>query len=480
MIISFLLKSAICSAVFLLYYVLFLKNKRVYSFNRWYLLTSTVMSLVIPVLHIKIPSLHADTINAFPVLQVLGTRQVEAERFSEGGSQLNLTSLMIGLYLIVSLVMGIILIHKVTRVYMLRRKSEVIQLDNCLLIMTSLHAAPFSFMRMLFWRSDVPIDSEEGQRILAHEMTHIRQWHTIDKLYMQILLCICWVNPFYWIIRNDLWLQHEFIADSHAVCDGDMDGFARMLLMATDYKSFASVTNRFTQSSVKRRIYMLSGAASRHRGVRYLMMFPLVLTTLLFFSFSVEYDRSGIVQAKKPVVVVLDAGHGGNDNGAVGASGHAEKDLTLRISKKLAALAENYNIKVVSTRTEDLTLTLVDRIKESNSINADMFVSIHVNDYKISDTTNYYEVGVSKANVGYTESVVIGSAILNRLRSSGITTKITEKGALALKRNDHPALIIECGNMNDADNMQFLHDDARLEELCRSILSGIVDYSSRK
>jgi N-acetylmuramoyl-L-alanine amidase len=313
-------------------------------------------------------------------------------------------------------------------------------------------------------------------------MIHITQWHTIDKIYLQILLCLCWINPFYWIIRNELWLQHEFIADSYAVKDGDMDSFARMLLTATNYKNFAPVINRFFQSSIKRRIHMLNEPSPSRPGIRYLVMIPLILTTLLFYSFSVEHSNRDVVQAKEPITVVLDAAHGGHDNGAIGVGGHAEKDLALRISMKLAALAEKYNIKVVSTRTEDLTLSLIDRIKESNRVQADLFISIHLNDNKADDPhANDYEVGVSRANINYKESVVMGSAIINRLRSSGLSTRITEKdGVLVLKRNDHPAMIIECGNMSDADNMRFLHDDARLEELCRNILSGIVDYSGRK
>lgn len=83
----------------------------------------------------------------------------------------------------------------------------------------------------------------------------------------------------------------------------------------------------------------------------------------------------------KPVIVVLDPGHGGNDTGAIGPDGVKEKDLTLPISKKIAAELKKQieGVQVYLTRNEDKTLDLGERVKFANKKKADYFISVHAN-----------------------------------------------------------------------------------------------------
>ena len=78
-------------------------------------------------------------------------------------------------------------------------------------------------------------------------------------------------------------------------------------------------------------------------------------------------------------VIVIDPGHGGDDNGAIGPSKTKEKDIVLDISKKLRDLLENENIKVILTRDDDRLVPLGDRTEIANEAEADVFVSIHCN-----------------------------------------------------------------------------------------------------
>ena len=78
-------------------------------------------------------------------------------------------------------------------------------------------------------------------------------------------------------------------------------------------------------------------------------------------------------------VVVIDAGHGGHDEGAVGRSGLLEKDLVLDISKRLAKRLTERGITVVLTRDGDRYLSLEERTAVANDTRADLFLSIHAN-----------------------------------------------------------------------------------------------------
>lgn len=86
------------------------------------------------------------------------------------------------------------------------------------------------------------------------------------------------------------------------------------------------------------------------------------------------------VVLKKGTTVVLDAGHGGSDYGAI-REGVNEKDLTLEMTKKLKSYLQNYGVKVVMTRDKDETVSLQRRSEISNEINPDAFVSIHINSF---------------------------------------------------------------------------------------------------
>ena len=77
--------------------------------------------------------------------------------------------------------------------------------------------------------------------------------------------------------------------------------------------------------------------------------------------------------------VVLDAGHGGKDPGAIGKYGTKEKDVALDITKRAGELLEKSGIKVVYTRDEDVFIPLLDRTKIANDSNGKLFVSIHAN-----------------------------------------------------------------------------------------------------
>ena len=71
-------------------------------------------------------------------------------------------------------------------------------------------------MNHIFWNSKLPIDSQIGQQVFRHEWLHASQRHTLDLVFMKIVLAIAWINPFFYILRNELLAVHEFSADEFA------------------------------------------------------------------------------------------------------------------------------------------------------------------------------------------------------------------------------------------------------------------------
>jgi hypothetical protein len=160
-------------------------------------------------------------------------------------------------------------------------------------IETALDDAPFSFFRNLFWRKGLPIEDETGQRMLKHELTHIEQLHSYDKLFIGFTTFLFWMNPFFWVIRKELEVVHEFIADEEAVAGDDAAVLAEMLLKTHYHSNSLSVGQSFFYSSIKRRIIMLTSSKKvSYSYARRLFILPVAIGILVLSSFTIKDSLS--------------------------------------------------------------------------------------------------------------------------------------------------------------------------------------------
>lgn len=479
-ILIFSLKSIICSTVFTAYYTLVLKNVQMNSFNRIYLLSAALLSILLPFARFELFHISAVPIHDIPLLAVNGKGAEEAFTNTATTNLFNWQEALAVIYFTVATIMILKLTLKSWEVYRLKKKGVQLSSEGFLLIKTDDPRAPFSFMNMLFWPANMPQDSTESQSILIHELAHIKQQHTLDKIFMELIFALSWLNPFNWLIKKELWLQHEFLADKSAIKNGDAATFAKMLLYSIANTNDRSIISPFFQSPIKRRLLMLTQPAKNTYGLlRRFLSVPVLLTTIVLLSASTKATTKVTPSAKK-IVVVLDAAHGGTDAGGKSIYGYQEKDFTLAICNKLVALSSEYNIEMITTRNEDVNASLQDRIQTSNNTDAALFLSIHVNKSTATDRrSNSYELGINPKSNNYSQSMLLASAIGDKLKTQQLPVKVVDHSKVyVIRENNHPALLMECGNLDDADNIALLNDKARTETLCRNILSGIVNYNT--
>jgi hypothetical protein len=159
-------------------------------------------------------------------------------------------------------------------------------------IETDLEEAPFSFFSNLFWKKSISIEEENGQKMLQHELVHIRQKHTWDRLFSQFICAIFWMNPFNWIMQKELQNIHEFIADRDAVGTGEVDAFAKMLLQTYYGNHFLNPSHSFYYSSIKRRISMLTTSKTpKYAYLRKVAVLPLFAISLILISFQLSAQK---------------------------------------------------------------------------------------------------------------------------------------------------------------------------------------------
>ena len=482
----YLLKVMICSALLLTYYWVALRNKRFHYYNRFFLLMAVVLSFTVPLLNLHWFSFSSNNTQAITLLNVMHGTGEEGVTFASKGFQLNWWQLLSFLPFLITAFFLLLLAYRIVKIYQIKRSFPVSKTAEFDFINTDIEQAPFSFLKNVFWRSDISLEEKTGQQILRHELAHIKQKHTWDKLFMQIVLAIFWMNPFYWLIQKELYLIHEFIADEKAVEDKDASAFAAMLLHAQYGKFMFAPAQSFFYSPIKRRLLMFTTSKKTSLSyVRRLMALPLLICVICLFAFRLHEDKpvATITKANTPFKLVVDAGHGGKDNGAVGANGLLEKDIALTISKKIEELAGEYGIDAVMTRTADEFLQVKDRAEFSSKQQANAFISLHANvaAAKEKKDKSGMEGFISPDNTHYNESKTMGSAVLQKLGTDfKVNTPliIRQTGIWVLQANTLPAILIECGYINNTADALLMTNTAQVEKMARKILEGVALYAN--
>jgi hypothetical protein len=178
---------------------------------------------------------------------------------------------------------------RIVQVFRLAHSMASRRMPGYTLIETDDPRAPFSFFHQLFWRRGADPEEPVNQKIFHHELAHIRGRHSWDGLFAQALCCIFWMNPFFWLLRRELAVVHEFIADAATGMEGDGEGFARMLLQSVNGGRFLEPAQGFFQSPVRRRLSMVvGGRGSRFSLWRKTLAAPVVLAVMLMVSCSKE------------------------------------------------------------------------------------------------------------------------------------------------------------------------------------------------
>ncbi|USB34826.1 N-acetylmuramoyl-L-alanine amidase family protein [Paenibacillus sp. YPG26] len=171
-------------------------------------------------------------------------------------------------------------------------------------------------------------------------------------------------------------------------------------------------------------------------------------------------------------LVVIDAGHGGSDPGAISITGKNEKTLTLAVVLKVQELLKNVQgIDFVLTRSGDTYPSLSDRVKMANDLKADLFISVHGNSAVSSatGTETYYTKpdSVELANVMH-KYLVEATGLPDR--------KVRQKSLKVTRETNMPAVLLEIGYLSNKNDEPLLYDDAFQDRVAEGIVAGIKEY----
>lgn len=173
--------------------------------------------------------------------------------------------------------------------------------------------------------------------------------------------------------------------------------------------------------------------------------------------------------------IMLDAGHGGRDPGAV-YNGRQEKDDTLRLALAVGEILQNRGIDVEYTRTTDVYETPYEKAMEANQAGVDLFISIHRNSFpRDNEVSGVESLVYDLSGLKYQ----IAEAINEELATIGFVDLGVKArpNLVVLKRTKMPAVLVEAGFINsDTDNMLF---DQNFDDIALAIAEGILDTLQR-
>jgi len=263
-------KMILVSAVMSAYYLLFLRDKTFHHYNRFYLLGTMVLSLLLPLLKVEYFTIETDSRILLLLNQLNQNSSQEVENtfnFWDFGA---LILGIVSFFLLAKLTLGLVKIHQ------LKKEFPKESIEGITFYNTNLHDAPFSFFRNLFWKKSILINSDLGKQILKHEMVHIEQKHSFDKLFVQIIQSLFWFNPIFYFIKKEITLIHEYLADKKAVKNADTRAFAQMLLASNFSGNVLPATSPFLSSNLKKRLKMLTQKNTKYSYARRILALPIL------------------------------------------------------------------------------------------------------------------------------------------------------------------------------------------------------------
>lgn len=276
----YILKSGLCLAVFYGFYKLLLEKESFHNFKRFYLLASLVLAFVIPLI-------------TFTEYREIIPQEVPLFSIEIPQNTITKTTLVAYLPIVFWSIYGLgvflfgfkflknllELVNKIKRNPKFKNESLINVLLQDLVI-------PHTFFSYIFLNKQKFESHQIPKEVLLHEETHAKQKHSIDVVFIEIFQILFWFNPFIYLIKRSIKLNHEFLADQSVLNKGVIPSkYQQILLAFSSNASEPQLANAINYSSIKKRFTIMKTQTSKQSlWIKSFILLPLL--AILTFSFS--------------------------------------------------------------------------------------------------------------------------------------------------------------------------------------------------
>lgn len=257
--ILYIIKTIACSAVLWAVYKLVLENAKMNRFKRMYLLLALVLSFIAPLFEFPTPA-------TTPVLAMVAGFQVTtvtqpASHVPAGGLDYGVwlwilygavTAFLFGKYC-----------NNILAFYRKTRGKDTASYRGVAVVFSADATAPYSFWNHIFISREVFNDPSTDDRILCHEAAHVRQWHSLDIVFLELLRTVSWFNPLLYGYKRSIQLNHEFLADEAVLrVHPGAGNYLQLMLHHTARVSGVYLSSSFNFPTTKKRFTMVTKKTS--------------------------------------------------------------------------------------------------------------------------------------------------------------------------------------------------------------------------
>ena len=279
--IQYILEAITFQLVFLIIYDFWLKRETFFQWNRAYLLSTYALSIVLP--WVKIEAFKTKVPEAYYVYPefLWNTNDMAAVTVSESkGVPISWEYVLLFGGMVLA---TLFFVNKLRQLYGLKKKGRIRRFPDFTQIIISNSQIAFSFFKSIFLGDRVL--QGDYKSVIAHELVHIKQRHTYDLLFFELMRIVCWFNPLVYVYQSRVAELHEFIADAQVAKDHKKEHYQLLLSQLFETQHISFINQFFKSSLIKKRIVMLQKKQSKKIWqLKYLLMVPLISGILLYTS----------------------------------------------------------------------------------------------------------------------------------------------------------------------------------------------------
>ena len=300
--IDFIITSSVCLSIFLAAYHLLLEKEKMHTFNRFYLLSSIVISLIIPFLNFEIIKIIPVVQNFEPLNTVITSAVIPENEIHKDAisieNTINFTPYIYwSLYGIISFMLLLRFGKNIWKLVSKAKSNPSVKFKNANLILVKEETLPHTFLNSIFINFEDYNNKNIEDELYTHELVHVTQKHTFDILFIETLKAIFWFNPLFYFYKKAIQLNHEFLADEEVVKSCDDVPFYQTLLLQKNSINHVFLTSNLNYLVTKKRLIMMTKNTSKSLVLlKKIAVLPILVGMIYFFCIEIVAQEKTINQ----------------------------------------------------------------------------------------------------------------------------------------------------------------------------------------
>ena len=393
--IIYLIYSTVCMVVLLLFYHVVLEKEKMHHINRGYLIFSLIFSLCIPFIPVGmadafIPWLQNQQGSQLQAISgflsngewtKIGSEKMISAPETSGMSLHLLTQIVLLIYSIVACVIFVRLLRIVHMIKLKADRNPRKLFDGYEIVLLNEKVVPHTFSSTIFLNKDQYLKGEIAKEVMIHELTHAKQKHSLDILFVEILKIVFWFNPALYFYKKAMLLNHEFLADEAVISMGaQVPEYQTLLLQSLIEYPSHRIISQLNCTLTKKRLRMMAKTKSKNRTfIRIKALLPLFGALALFSG--CEHNASEFSEQEAVVV----------------------KDLAIEISNSeipLKDIINSYllNSQLITNGDNEMQLILPEEVKGYENCMSWLDKLKQISDVKLFDFTKNCTIIFCKNN----------------------------------------------------------------------------------